>query len=440
MEGPGTPGAPRDRRASGSRYHRLDDQTQGTGAVRKSQSDSESLPDYYRRYLLALGATITGNWAQNVALAVIAYTVSQSGVVVGVVVSSRQVPLLVLGPLVGRYLDRWRRARAIALTEYGGGIISALFALLLALDLVDTGGVIALGASLGILSSIGVPARQALIGDLVTPDLVSKATSSANLASAIGRIVGPAIAAVLLSTTVEEWVFLVNSLSYVVAGLLFSTLGHDAAGARVPKGAEGAASVSPLEILRLPGLGPALGLVLTVSVLVMNAHVVLLVLTEDLFLAPGAYYGLLVAALGLGGVIGTVAAGRIRRPTVRQLSSAALVSGVVLFATGVVGVFIVLIALALVGGFLAGAFATMSATYCQLKSPTARRGQVMALYAAVFTGASPLGAPLAGFLVDAVGAKVALLVLGATTMGIALAHLVSLLVLSELLEAVEVPD
>ncbi len=376
----------------------------------------------FGRYLVAVLVTVSGNWAQNVVLGILAFEVSGSALVAGLAISLRQLPLLLLAPFAGRIIDRHDRTRLIATCQAAAGVVTFAFFLVAMADLASTPGVLGFSTLLGLFSVLDVPSRVALVADLVSMDRISPAMAAANTASALGRVIGPATATAVMATSSYEWVFLVNAASYLVTSTMFGTLkGRSGSG---PGDGEARPRPIPLrQVLRTGDVGAALLTVAAVATLVVNSQVVLLVLVDDVLMLSDSVYGALLIVLGVGGVGGTLAAGRIARPSLGLLVGLTAAAGVLLLAFSATRTSVVLLGLALVGGIAIGVFATAAVSFLQRRAPDGERGRVVALFEAVFTGAAPLGATLAGSVTEGLGARSTLALFGLAVIAVAVGAL-----------------
>ncbi len=398
-----------------------DDQPAMTAPGSGARSGARS-GERFRRYLVAVAVTVSGNWAQNVVMAIVALDVSDSALVAGLAISLKQLPLLLIAPMAGRFIDDRSKSLLVARAQTGAGLLTfALFAAAVG-GALSTPLILAYALALGMFSVIDVPARVALIADLVPEGRISRATSAANTASALGRVIGPAVAAVMIAAVSTNAVFALNAFSYLVTASLFLSLRTEPTPIAGPTGEH---RTSTRQLLKSSTFLPVYVLVFVVAVLVVNSQVVLLVLIRDVLRVEEGRYGVLLFVLGVGAVAGTLATGRLASPRVGQLALVTLIAGCALLVIAWASEFLVVAIAATVAGVAVGSFATASSTYLQLKSASTGRGQALALFEALFTGASPIGAALAGVFAEAFGAPRTLTVFGLVVTSVALAVLLT---------------
>jgi MFS family permease len=261
-------------------------------------------------------------------------------------------------------------------------------------------------AELGLV--VDSPARQAFVGSLVMPEDLSSAVSLNGVVMNSARVVGPALAGVLIVTIGTTPCFAVNALSYlaVIAALvMLRPLRPGARGRRGTGGVrEGLRYAASRQQLWLPLVMMAL-----VGLLAFNFPVILPVLASRTFAGDGGTYGLLSTMLSIGSVAGSLGVGLIRHPRRPYLMTAALAFGVFLAATaGAPDVAVACLTL-LATGAAAFSFVTLCSTTLQLHSSPAYRGRIMALWVYVYIGTSPVGSIITGAIISAAGVRAALL-------------------------------
>jgi MFS family permease len=359
--------------------------------------------------------SLVGTWMQSVGQAWVVLELTGSPFKLGVISALQFGPMLFFSFLAGALADRVRKRRLLLLTQ------GALMLQALALAALDWTGhikfwhVAVLAAVYGVANTVDLPARQSFVVQIVgRRDLINAiALNSAVFNGA--RVVGPAVAGLLVARYGVGIAFLMNGLSFlgVIAALLFiRTEGEpqprssDTLGQEILQGIRFA--------WETPIIALILALMLVTSLFVVNFSVVVPLVAREV-LHQGAHgFGLLMASLGAGAVAGAVAlalAGRGRAP-VWLLVGAALVDAVGLAGLGMVRNFGVAAALLAVIGFAMIVFMASSNTTVQLTVPDALRGRLMGLYAFVFVGMNPFGALLVGSVAERWGVPVSCFVGG----------------------------
>lgn len=386
------------------------------------------------RYLWGHTITVAGNWAQIVVIIVLAKDLGASGFLIGAVGACRQLPQLIIGPMVGGYLDRWDLKRAIVWTQAVSGALVALLAGLVAADVIGLTALAGFAIVLGLLNVIDNPARLALVGSLVPAEEMSKAMAYVTTASAAARVSGPGVAALGLLLAAPWAVFAADAASYAIGAVLFARIVLPG-GFRVtaptredvptddgaPPGEDTLASaaapppaVTTRTILSDPVLRSTLILVLAATVCALNIQVVLVLLVTDTLGQSDQVYSWLLAVIGLSGVVGALRARRVEAPTTRLVATISVIVGASVAVAGVVRP-VVATGLALaVGGVAGGMLIALSMSLVQRAAPEGGRGRTMAIHTAVFSGAAPLAGLVGGALSDGFGPPFAMVLLGMT--------------------------
>ena len=223
------------------------------------------------------------------------------------------------------------------------------------------------------------------------------------------RVVGPALAGVLILTVGTTVCFGLNALSYLTVIAALIAIRPRKAGGPAPPGRrgvkEGLRYAASRQQLWLPLL-----MMLLVGLLAFNFAVILPVLAKDTFRGTGGTYGLLTTMLSIGAVVGSLAVGLIHHPRRQYLLFAALGFAVTLAATAAAPNVAVACVTLLVTGATAFCFVTLCSTTLQLHSSSAYRGRIMALWVFVYLGTTPIGSIVTGWIISAGGPRVALLV------------------------------
>jgi MFS family permease len=361
--------------------------------------------------------SLVGTWMQSVGQAWLVLELTGSPFHLGLVNALQFTPILLLSPVGGALSDRWRKRRIILATQAVMMVQALALALLVGSGLVRYWHVALLAAIYGLGRAIDIPARQAYVTDLVGTSDVPNAVALNSVVFNGARIVGPAVAGLLIARFGVAPAFLLNGLSFVAvlaALALVRTEGApDPAGRRgIRQGLlEGTAYAA-----RTPSIAFTLGLLVVVSLLVLNFNVLVPLIARDV-LDQGAHgFGLLMSSLGAGAVAGALGLAVFRRgrPPLAFAAGAAVALCVGTGALALVGHFGVAAAVLTGLGCCQILFSTSCNTILQLATPDALRGRVMGLYALTFAGMTPFGSLLVGTIAEHAGVRVACAVGGAT--------------------------
>jgi MFS family permease len=370
----------------------------------------------YRLFISGQLVSLIGTWMQTVAQAWLIYRLTGSAALLGLIGFAGQIPVFLLAPLGGVIADRATRHRILVATQSAMMVLALMLAGLTLLGAIQVWQIFVLASLLGLANAFDIPARQAFIVGLVErEDLVNAIALNSSMVNG-ARIVGPAVAGILVATVGEGWCFLVNGLSYfaVIAALLRMRLGPQA---RLPAPASAWESVvegfsfswqtRPIRALLL-----LLGLV---SLMGMPYAVLMSIFADQVLQGGPDAYGLLMSASGTG-ALGAAASLTVRKTVSglgRWVAASATGFGVCLIGFSMSRSLWLSALLLVPAGFFMMMEMASSNTLIQSMVPNRLRGRVMAVYSMMFMGMAPLGALMAGVLAAPLGGPVTVAVGGA---------------------------
>ncbi len=379
-----------------------------SAAVRRS-FDSLSVPNY-RRYFAGQIVSLSGNWMQMVAEVWLVLSLTGSGVAVGMTTALQFLPILLFGAWGGVLADRFSKRRLLIVTQALMAAPALALLAIVATGVVAPWMVMALVFARGTVNAVDNPTRQSFAIEMVGPDRVVNAVSLNSVLVHSARLVGPALAGVLIATTGVEPCFALNALSFAAMIVALWRMEPAQLRAAPRTGHEpGAVRAGLRYVLRTPELAVPLGLMALVGTLGLNFQVILPLLARFSFDGGASAYATLVSAMGVGSVIGALATGAHGRTDARLIAGAALAFGALaLLAALMPSLALEIPVLALLGAS-AVTFAAAINSSLQLAVEPRMRGRVMALYSVVFLGSTPIGGPLVGWLSEAYDPRAALL-------------------------------
>ena len=366
----------------------------------------------HRNFQLFFGGqliSLIGTWMQNIAQAWLVYRMTGSSLLLGSVGFASQIPVFLVAPIGGIVADRLNRQRVVIGTQLASMVLALILAALTLMHVIQVWHIFVLAALLGVVNAFDIPARQAFLVDMVgREDLMNAIALNSSMFNG-ARIIGPAIAGILVAKIGEGWCFFANGISYiaVVAGLVMMRLQDrvslPALGsplANIIEGFRFARQTAPIRALLL-----LLGLVSLVSM----PYTVLMPIFADRVLRGGASgLGILMGATGVGALLGALTLAT--RTGVRGLGRWVALScggfGVTLALFSFSRSFWLSTALLVPVGFCMMLQMSSSNTLIQAMVPDQLRGRVMALYSMMFMGMAPFGALMGGALADRIGAPV----------------------------------
>ncbi len=369
----------------------------------------------FRLFWFGQLVSLVGTWMQTVAQAWLVLLLTHDPIWLGVVAAVQFTPVLVLGLFGGILADMLPKRQTIIGTQAILMILALILAVLSWTGVVQVWQILVIAFALGLVNAVDMPTRQAIVMDMVGREDVANAVGLNSAMFNAARIVGPAVAGLVIGAVGVTACFFLNGVSFlaVIAGLLAMREADLRGGARLARPRSlhevGTNLGEGLRyVRRTPVVLLAVGLVGLVSTMGMNFNVLMPAMANDVLHVGAEGFGFLMSAMGLGSLLAALFVAYLGRPRISILLVGAFALGALeaVFA----GVRIFPLALLAVLGAGAGAIA-MTATAnsaIQLAVPDALRGRVLGVYLTVFAGSTPVGGLFAGWLASAFGTPVAL--------------------------------
>jgi MFS family permease len=378
----------------------------------------------YRLFASGQVVSLTGTWMQRVAQDWLVLNLSHnSGTAIGITTGLQFAPVLFFGLYGGVIADRYPKRRTLVITQVAMGVLALWLGLLDVTGAVKLWEVYALAFGLGVATAVDSPVRQSFVNELVGPSLLANAVSLNSATFNIARVLGPAIAGVMIAATGTGWVFLANAVSFVaVLAGLFLIRERELFVGKPATRRRGAVREGLRYVRTRPDLLAVVALVGVVGTLGFNFQITTALLAKNTFHRGADSYGLLSAAFAFGALLGALASARRGVPSKRLVFFSAAAFGVLEVVVAVMPTYWTFFLLLIPCGVATLTFSTAANTTVQLSAASSMRGRVMALYLLVFMGGTPIGAPLVGWIAQVAGARWSLVVGGvASTIGAVLA-------------------
>jgi len=367
----------------------------------------------YRIYLGGQALANTGSWMQSIAQDWLIFDLTHSSAAVGVTMALQFLPMLLLGLHTGAIADRLPKRRILLTTQSLNAVTTTALAVITITGAARPDRVYAFAFLSGLIFAFDSPARQAFVAE-VAPARSLRAAIALNAAVfQATRLIGPAIASVLIVSVGTGWVFAVNAACYLgpTIGLLLlrpADLTPSPAAPREP----GQLRKTLQYVRRRRDLLGTIFLVGVLGTFGLNFPVVLTAMAKSTFHGNAGTYGLFNVVLAVGSAAGALLAGASTRPGRRLIVLAAAAFGVLQLAAALAPGIAVFLALLVGMGFVNLAFQSMANASVQLAVDPAVRGRVMGLYMLVFIGGTPIGAPIIGAVTSHFGARTGMAVCG----------------------------
>src|SRR6266536_2879368 len=416
----GEPGAPSPRRVARDAAERVDPAGAGdiagrrpdpgeahpglTAAVDPSQSSADAGTEPRRRVfsslrnrnyrLFASGQVVsnTGTWMQRVAQDWLVLELTHgSGTALGVATGLQFLPLLLFSLWGGAIADRYSKRAILMVTQAAMGALALILGVLTITGVVQIWHVYGLALALGLITVVDNPTRQTfaveMVGRANLPNAIALNSATFNLA----RIVGPAVAGLVISALGTPIAFMINAASFgaVLTGLKLMRTSELHPAEPAPR-AKGQIRDALRYVLHRPSLCALMVIVFFVATFGMNFQVTTALMSREVFHTGAGAFGL----------AGALLAARRRRPGVRLLLVSASAFGLLEVLTGLMPTFWSFLAMLVPTGLALLTFSTAANSATQLETSPEMRGRVMGLYLLVFLGGTPLGSPLVGWRAD----------------------------------------
>ncbi|MFJ7149482.1 MFS transporter [Streptomyces sp. NPDC100445] len=382
--------------------------TATTAPARRATSMFSSLRiRNYRLFFMGQVVSNTGTWMQRIAQDWLVLSLTGSSAAVGITTALQFLPMLLFGLYGGVLVDRLPKRPTLLSTQSAMAVTGLALAALTLSGHVQVWHVYVAAFAVGLATVLDNPARQSFVSEMVGPDQLQNAVSlnSANFQSA--RLVGPAVAGLMITGVGTGWAFLANGLSFAapLAGLLLMRARELHVVQRAPRG-KGQLREGLDYVAKRPELVWPIVLVGFIGTFGFNFPVWLSAYADDVFHAGAGAYSLFNTLMAVGSLVGALLAARRGTARLRVLIAAALAFGTLETVASVATTYW-LFALLMIPIGVCGLTVNVTAnTAVQMATDPAMRGRVMALFMMVFMGGTPLGAPVVGWITDTYGARI----------------------------------
>ncbi|MFI2348593.1 MFS transporter [Streptomyces sp. NPDC019443] len=361
----------------------------------------------YRLFATGQVVSNTGTWMQRIAQDWLVLTLTGSASAVGITIALQFLPMLLFGLYGGVLADRLPKRPLLLATQVAMGLTGLALAVLTLSGHVQVWHVYLTAFLLGLVTVVDNPARQSFVAEMVGPEQLGNAVSlnSANFQSA--RLVGPAVAGVLITAVGSGYAFLLNGLSFLapVAGLLLMRSSELHKLQRAPR-SKGQLREGLKYVAGRPELIWPIVLVGFIGTFGFNFPIWLSAFVDDVYHSGASTYGLLNTLMAAGSLAGALLAARRGTSRLRVLVGAAVLFGGLEIVTAFVPQFWIFAVLMVPIGMFGLTVNVTANSSIQMATEPAMRGRVMSLFMMVFVGGTPLGAPLVGWITDTYGPRI----------------------------------
>jgi MFS family permease len=366
----------------------------------------------YRYFFFGQMISLIGTWMQVMAQAWLVYTLTSSPLKLGIVSATQFLPTLIFALFAGALVDRYSKKKILIITQAIYCIQALVLFYLIHTGTVQYWHILLLTLSLGLASAIDMPARQSFVIELVGRGDVVNAVGLNSAIYNLARILGPAIAGIIMTAFGIEWCFFINGISFitVIFSLVMITVTGCNAACKETKDTKANIFKDVKEgliyIRKTPLLLKTSLIILFITVVSFNYNVLIPVFAKTVLGLREKGFGILLSSLGVGSLIGAlmVSTRGKKNPKGKTLILSSMLVGLCLFALGLVhNIYAASIILGLCGIFNLWFF-TNANSILQLNSSDEFRGRVMGVYSMVFAGTIPIGSLISGFVAEKIGA------------------------------------
>lgn len=354
-----------------------------------------------------------GNWLTRIGQTLLVLHLTDDGLAVGIVTACEFLPMLLFGAWTGLVADRWNKRRLLIIVQSFAMLQSFAMAGLAFLDRPPLVAIYAIAFAGGCVFAFDLPARRAFVVELVEVEDVNNAISLNTAVMNLARVVGPALAGLLVTTVGYGWCFTIDAFTYVaVLTGLFLIDPTRLRAAPITAKAKGQVRAGLRYARSVPNVWIPLVVMAIVGVLAYNFQVVLPLVVTHTYGGSVGTYTILYSVFSVGSLVGALVAARRRTVTIATVVGTCTAFAASMFVFAAAPSLAWSFPVILVVGWASTYFMTAGTAIVQINSTPVMQGRVSSLQGIVLLGSTPIGAPLVGFICDRYGARAGLLVGG----------------------------
>ncbi len=360
----------------------------------------------YRLYFIGQAVSVSGTWMQGVAQSWLVLTLTHSGTALGFLAAAQFLPILLLGPWAGLMVDRISKRKMLVFTNGASAILAFTLGILIAGDWVKLWMVFVIASLSGLVNAFDNPARQAFAIELVGKENLTNAISLNSAQFNLARAVSPALAGGLIVAVGLAPCFIFNAFSFLAILLaLYLMKKEELHPSKLATESKGQLREGFKYIRANPTLKNTLIIMAIIGTFAYEFQVALPLLAEFTFKGGASAYAALTSAMGVGSVIGAFYTANRKKVNMQLLIRAAILMGLSMLLVSVSRTLNQAIFAMVIVGIFSINLTSLGNVTLQTESPPAMRGRVMALWAVVFLGSTPIGGPIIGFLGQHMGPR-----------------------------------
>lgn len=362
----------------------------------------------YRVWFAAALVANIGTWMQRIAQdwLVLQELTDSSGTAVGIVTGLQFLPVLFLSTYAGLVADRVDRRKLLMVTQGLMGLLALSLGIMTLTGVVELWHVYVFAFLLGCVAAFDNPARQVFVSEMVPDDKLPNAVGLNAASFNAARMVGPAVAGLVIEVVGTGWAFVINGASFAatIAAMMLMRQSELRKTPKAPR-EKGQVREGIAYVKNRTDIIVIMAVVCVVSTLGLNFQLTSALMATTVFGKSAGGYGILGSILAIGSLTGALMAARRKKPRVRLVVMSALGFGVASGLMAIMPTYEMYAIMSIFVGFCSLTMMTGANAAIQTSVEPEMRGRVMALYMIVFLGATPIGSPLVGWIGEVAGAR-----------------------------------
>ncbi len=353
----------------------------------------------FRLYFIGQGVSLSGTWMQTIGQAWLVLKITDSGTALGFVTALQFLPVLIFGAMAGVIADRLQKRKILYFTQTTAALLALTLGILVATSAIKLWMIYILATLLGLVNAIDNPTRRTFVMEMVGSKHLGNAVTLFSTAFNLSRIIGPAIAGVVIATLGLAPCFFINSASYIAVLISLFLMHADEFHQVDPvKRAKGQLREGLRYVKNMPLLKNLLIMVAIVGTLTFEFQVNLPIFAKYTFKTGADGYALLNTAMGIGAVIGGILIAGRKRLKTSNLIYTSFIFGITIILTAVMPTIHFAIFMMIIVGVFLIQFTSYGETMLQLESAPNMRSRVMSLWSIAFLGSTPIGGLIIGWI------------------------------------------
>jgi len=353
----------------------------------------------YRLYFIGQSISLPGTWMQTIGQAWLVLKLTDSGTALGLVTALQTLPVLFFGPLGGVMGDRFSKRKLLYITQSGAGVQALILAILISTNTIQLWMVYILATIGGLFNAVDNPTRRTFVVEMVGNKQLGNAVTLFSTAFNLSRIIGPAIAGAIIASAGLAACFYLNAVSFIaVLVCLYLINPQELHVTEQIKKSKGQLREGFKYVWNTPFLRNLLIMMAIIGTLTYEFQVNLPLLAKYTFFSNATGFALLNSAMGIGAVLGGLAAASRKKILPKSMIKTIFAFGSAIILVAISPSLHIAILAMIVVGFFSIRFTSIGETLLQLESAPSMRSRVISLWSVAFLGSTPIGGPIIGWI------------------------------------------